>query len=599
MISFCGINRGVLLRKSVKSIVVFLLSFLFFINVNIAASAESKSDAGLKAARQVSWPLFTNIEVLYPVHLRRDVFFDGRLTGENIEYLKSIPHTEALSALNVLRGNSDGNLMLDKFTERVEGAVMLVRLLGAEEYAGSAGLYHPFSDVPDWANPYIGYLYQTGLTNGIGNNKFGSRDYIDEKSYLAFLLRALGYSDKNGRDFTWDTVGSTALKAGLLVPGEEVLISNLLKRERLSQLSWRAMFLNHRVHNKPLLICLYEQGMIKHENLAALFANNRNRLIDQWFDNLSKLEKAFVGHDEKIELTISQKQKNSNYHEYLEYVLERVQLSTGVFLHEYSIELWQYGSNYTLILYPRYANTASGDAKLRQLVDEIISGIISPGMTDYEKVKAVHDYLVTRLEYDTRENQEVAPSSFSALGALETGIAVCKAYSELMALILNRAGVPCRIVVGSANRTEHAWNMVCIDGELYHVDTTWDDPVSNYKRNTIRYDYFNLSDADIGRDHYWNRNNYPACTSTEQNYFVKNNLIYKNTEDFRAAITELVENRKTDLTIRYLGDNYNEIDIHRIINEVNSVSGYVISRYVYSVNEAMGVIYLEAIEYNE
>jgi len=573
--------RGVFLKKSARAVFVLIISLILLFNTNIAGSAEIKT--------------LDRLDCLYPVHLRQDIFYDGKLTGENIEYLKSIPHAEALKTLNVLRGDSRGNLMLDRFAERVEGAAMLVRLLGAEEYALAFKPNHPFTDVPDWAAPYIGYLYQNSLTNGIGNNQFGSSHYIDEKSYLVFLLRALGYSEKNG-DFTWDTVGSAALRAGLLEPGEEASIGNLIKRERLSQFSWKAMFLNHKLYGRPLLICLYEQGNISRENLDALFAKNKNRLIDMWYANLPKLVAAFLRHDEKIELQLNQKQAETDYHTYLEYTLERVQLITGVFIRGYSVELWQYGNNYTLILSPHYENSASGDEKLNLWVDKIVSESITPEMTDYDKVKAAHDYLVNLLEYDTRETHEIAPSSFSALGALETGIAVCNAYSELMTLILNRADVPCRIVVGTANGTSHAWNMVSIDGLLYHIDVTWDDPVTNRKEKALRYDYFNLPDAEIERDHSWDRNNYPVCNSTGHNYFVRNNLIVKSPEEFKAAVTEVVENRRTGLMLKYLGDG-SAFDIHKIINDVNSSAGYVITSYVYSINEAARTISLESIEY--
>ena len=69
-----------------------------------------------------------NIEYLYPSNLRRDVFFDGNLTEENLSYLKNVPHSEALNTLNVLRGDEDGDLMLNRTAFRVEGATMLIRL---------------------------------------------------------------------------------------------------------------------------------------------------------------------------------------------------------------------------------------------------------------------------------------------------------------------------------------------------------------------------------------------------------------------------------------------------------------------------------------
>lgn len=176
------------MKKSIKVVVAILFLILFQINTNNAVVATVQAGTGLKSTEQNSYAIHT--ECLYPEHLRRDIFFSGKLTEENITYLMKISHTEALSGLDVLRGNN-GDLMLDKNAERVEGAAMLVRLLGVEEYALTKSPYHPFTDVPDWANPYVGYLYQNSLTKGIGNNQYGSHHFIDEKSYITFLLRLL------------------------------------------------------------------------------------------------------------------------------------------------------------------------------------------------------------------------------------------------------------------------------------------------------------------------------------------------------------------------------------------------------------------------
>ena len=159
------------------------------------------------------------LDILYPSHLLPTASFNGRFTDMDLSSLQRIPSAQALNILNVLRG-SGGDLMLERTANRMEGAAMLVRLLGAEQEALTVQSSHPFTDVSPWASPYIGYLYENGLTNGIGNNLYGSNLPINEKAYLTFLLRALGYSDKNGLDFTWDTVEQTARQTGLLLPGE-------------------------------------------------------------------------------------------------------------------------------------------------------------------------------------------------------------------------------------------------------------------------------------------------------------------------------------------------------------------------------------------
>jgi hypothetical protein len=193
----------------------------------------------------------------------------------------------------------------------------------------------------------------------------------------------------------------------------------------------------------------------------------------------------------------------------------------------------------------------------------------------------------------------VPDSSFNALGALETRIAVCNAYAELMTLILNRIDIPCRTVMGYANGIEHAWNMVLIDGEIYHVDVTWDDPVTDYNGNTIRYEYFNVTDEEIENDHSWIVDNYLACTATSQNYFVKNGLVVEHEEDLELAVEAAVEKRQTGLMLKLLNSGTENFDIHKTINAVNADAGYVITRYSYSFNEVMCIIFLDSIEYVE
>lgn len=139
----------------------------------------------------------------------------------------------------------------------------------------------------------------------------------------------------------------------------------------------------------------------------------------------------------------------------------------------------------------------------------IISKIIKPGMTDLQKEKAVHDYIVNNVRYDEKnyDNNTVPDESYSPYGALIKGVAVCEGYAWATKLLLNMAGIESTVVSGGG----HAWNIVKINGKCYHLDTTWDDPITSSGKNVLRYDYFNLSDAQIGKDHFWDRKAYPVC----------------------------------------------------------------------------------------
>lgn|GEM_PF-3314844 len=113
-------------------------------------------------------------------------------------------HTDKADSLNELGlfKGTDRGYELEKVSNRAESAAMIVRLLGAEKEAFEKKYPHPFTDVPTWADPYVGYMYKNGLTTGISSNTYGSSQVLDGKSYMTFILRILGYSDSDG-DFQW------------------------------------------------------------------------------------------------------------------------------------------------------------------------------------------------------------------------------------------------------------------------------------------------------------------------------------------------------------------------------------------------------------
>ncbi len=120
-----------------------------------------------------------------------------------------------LKGLGLFRGVSDTEFDLERAPTRLEALVMLIRLLGKEEAALSGNWRHPFTDVPRWADPYVGYAYERELTNGVSDTEFGMSS-ANAAVYLTFVLRALGYSDTNGQDFTWKDPYSLASQTGIL-----------------------------------------------------------------------------------------------------------------------------------------------------------------------------------------------------------------------------------------------------------------------------------------------------------------------------------------------------------------------------------------------
>ncbi len=125
-----------------------------------------------------------------------------------------------LKLLGLFQGvgtNPDGgtDFDLERPATRVEALVMLIRLLGKEKAAEAGGWEHPFTDVPSWADNYVGYAYENGLTKGSSATVFGLGD-ASSQMFLTFVLRALGYSDAQGGDFVWSAPEKLAAEVGLL-----------------------------------------------------------------------------------------------------------------------------------------------------------------------------------------------------------------------------------------------------------------------------------------------------------------------------------------------------------------------------------------------
>ena len=110
--------------------------------------------------------------------------------------------------------NGFADFDLDRSPSREEAVTMLVRALGKDAEAAGMGKTHPFTDVPAWADGYVSYAYDQGLTKGTSEATFGAGDTATGAMYVTFMLRALGYVD--GEDFTWDDPWALAGTCGIV-----------------------------------------------------------------------------------------------------------------------------------------------------------------------------------------------------------------------------------------------------------------------------------------------------------------------------------------------------------------------------------------------
>lgn len=184
----------------------------------------------------------------------------------------------------------------------------------------------------------------------------------------------------------------------------------------------------------------------------------------------------------------------------------------------YLVESWITSSNGTIKV--TYSDKPSIAAKKLKEADQkaeaAIKKIIKPNFTEYDKVKAVHDYVASTTVYDYKgwNANKVHNDSYTIYGPLAKGIAVCDGYARTAAYMLDKLGIENHYVLGTADGGLHSWNKVKIDGKYYNMDITWDDP-STSKTGKYNYKYFLISDATISKDHKEQKNGYPKATSNK------------------------------------------------------------------------------------
>lgn len=139
---------------------------------------------------------------------------------------------------------------------------------------------------------------------------------------------------------------------------------------------------------------------------------------------------------------------------------------------------WTSGSSITKIVFTYLTNAKEEQQELDAALQEVKSKIDTSGMSDEEIVLAYHEYLTSTVAYayeDYFNGTIAANHGYDMYGALVKHSCVCQGYAETMFYLLREAGLSCAIA--SSENINHAWNIVKIRGNWYHIDATWDDPV--------------------------------------------------------------------------------------------------------------------------
>lgn len=198
--------------------------------------------------------------------------------------------------------------------------------------------------------------------------------------------------------------------------------------------------------------------------------------------------------------------------------------------------------------------------KIESVVNQLIADLRLLEGTDYDKEKKVHDWMCQNIEYDFDGSDLKQPvrliASHNIIGVFAHHKAQCEGIAKAAKVLLNAVDVKCIVATGESNRNhqyeKHAWNIVEVEQNPYHLDVTWDIGASDRKNGTIAYDYFNLTDKLIVQDHKV-EDKLPRCCEVAENYYVKNGMIFHSKNKLFCYIDDLLRQDAKQIDFQYQG----------------------------------------------
>lgn len=197
--------------------------------------------------------------------------------------------------------------------------------------------------------------------------------------------------------------------------------------------------------------------------------------------------------------------------------------------------------------------------RIQQAANTIIADLKLTEGTDYEKEQKVHDYFCKNIAYDhlgsDTGNITRVIMSHNILGVFAKKRAMCEGIAKAVKVLLNAVDVKCIVVSGTAyaedgSQYPHAWNMVKIDGEPYHLDVTYD--IGSTSNGNIAYDWFNVNDAIIQGNHI-SETKVPVCSADGMNYYTKNKVVFSTKQMAVNYVKKNVSQGKRILYMRFKG----------------------------------------------
>ncbi len=189
--------------------------------------------------------------------------------------------------------------------------------------------------------------------------------------------------------------------------------------------------------------------------------------------------------------------------------------------------------------------------------------------TDLDKELFIHDFICENVTYDKLKKQY----SHEILGPLGQGVGVCEGIAKAVKILCDKLSIPCIVAISDNNpdkniKYRHAWNIIRISGVWYHLDATFDNTLG---KKEVRYDYFNLDDKSMFKDHEPVIYKVPVCNEGDHFYYKEKKLSFTKMEDVQKRSQQAIKKGKI-LTFHWRGGYLTKSVMEEILHIIAAVA---------------------------
>ena len=298
-----------------------------------------------------------------------------------------------------------------------------------------------------------------------------------------------------------------------------------------------------------------------------------------------------------------------------EFLIPQVPTTDGNWLYDVFFQLrldhpeifWAVGFKYryykdspNLILIPEYIFDKNKIREHQKALGARVDKLVRPAMklSEWDKEKYVHDFICENIRYDKLKK----PYSHEIIGPLGHGVGVCEGIAKSVKVLCDALGVWCIIAICGNNpekgiKYRHTWNIVRINGQYYHLDATFDNTLGKNEDGSvsIRYDYFNLDDKNIFRDHEPLIAPAPTCPDGSHFYYREKKLSFTKLEDvYKRALQAAKKGR--EFTFHWRGGYLTREILSDLVDQIQAAGKTREKKAIITLNWPQAVLRFHFVE---